>query len=36
MHFIGGVREGGRKRPFNPAADMPKLTRTVSASETSA
>lgn len=29
MHFIGGVREGGRKRPFNPAADMPTLTQRV-------
>ena len=29
MHFIEGVRDGGRKRPFNPAADMPKLTQAV-------
>ena len=29
MHFIEGVRDGGRKRPFDPAADMPKLTQTV-------
>ena len=29
MHFIGGVRDGGRKRPFDPASDMPKLTRAV-------
>ena len=29
MDFIEGVRDGGRKRPFDPAADMPKLTQTV-------
>ena len=29
MHFIEGVRDGGRKRPFDPAVDMPKLTQTV-------
>jgi putative DNA primase/helicase len=29
MLFIGGVRQGERKRPFNPAADMPPLTRAV-------
>jgi putative DNA primase/helicase len=29
MDFVGGVPDGGRKRPFNPAADMPKLTQTV-------
>jgi hypothetical protein len=29
MHFIEGVREGQRKRPFNPAVDLPKLTETV-------
>ena len=29
MHFIEGVRDGGRKRPFDPASDMPKLTRAV-------
>jgi hypothetical protein len=29
MNFIGGVRDGGRKRPFDPAADMPILTQTI-------
>ena len=29
MHFIEGVQDGGRKRPFDPAADMPKLTQAV-------
>jgi putative DNA primase/helicase len=29
MHFIEGVRDGGRKRPFNPAVDMAMLTQTV-------
>ncbi len=29
MHFIESVREGERKRPFDPAADMPKLTQTM-------
>jgi putative DNA primase/helicase len=29
MHFIEGVRGGGRKRPFDPASDMPKLTHAV-------
>ncbi|HME84819.1 MAG TPA: AAA family ATPase [Roseiarcus sp.] len=29
MHFIEGVRDGGRKRPFDPAIDMPKLTQMV-------
>ncbi len=29
MHFIGEVRDGGRKRPFDPATDMPKLIRAV-------
>jgi putative DNA primase/helicase len=29
MHFIGGVRDGERKRPFDPAADMPKLMQAV-------
>jgi putative DNA primase/helicase len=36
MHFIEGVRDGERKRPFDPATDMPKLTQTYSASRTSA
>jgi putative DNA primase/helicase len=29
MHFIEGVRDGDRKRPFDPAVDMPKLTQTI-------
>jgi hypothetical protein len=29
MSFIEGVRTGERKRPFDPAADMPKLARAV-------
>jgi putative DNA primase/helicase len=29
MDFVGGVPDGGRKRPFDPAADMPKLTQSV-------
>ena len=29
MSFIEGVRTGERKRPFNPAVDMPKLARAV-------
>jgi hypothetical protein len=27
MHFIESVRQGGRRRPFDPAADMPGLAR---------
>ena len=29
MHFISGIREGERKRSFNPAVDMPALQSTV-------
>jgi putative DNA primase/helicase len=29
MSFVEGVRVGERKRPFDPAADMPKLARAV-------
>jgi putative DNA primase/helicase len=29
MSFVGGVRAGERKRPFDPAADMPKLAQAV-------
>jgi putative DNA primase/helicase len=29
MYFIEGVSDGGRKRPFDPAIDMPKLTQAV-------
>lgn len=29
MHFIEGVSDGKQKRPFDPATDMAKLTRTV-------
>jgi hypothetical protein len=29
MHFIECVREGGRRRPFDPAADMPGLAHAV-------
>jgi putative DNA primase/helicase len=29
MHFIEGVRDGERKRLFDPASDMPKLTQAV-------
>ena len=29
MHFISGVRDGERKRLFDPATDMPKLTQAV-------
>jgi hypothetical protein len=29
IYFIGGVQEGERKRPFDPAADMPKLAEIV-------
>ena len=31
MSFVEGVRAGERKRPFDPAADMPKLARAVEA-----
>jgi putative DNA primase/helicase len=29
MSFVGGVSAGGGKRPFDPAADMPKLAQAV-------
>ena len=29
IHFIQGVREDGRRRPFNPATDMPNLKRAI-------
>ncbi len=29
MEFIEGLHEGGRTRPFNPAADMPALRRAI-------
>jgi putative DNA primase/helicase len=29
MRFIEGVRDGGRKRPLDPSADMPKLAEAV-------
>ena len=29
MSFVEGVRDGERKRPFDPAADMPKLAKAV-------
>ena len=29
MSFVGGVSASGRKRPFDPAADMPKLAQAV-------
>jgi hypothetical protein len=29
IRFIEGVRDGGRKRPFNPAVDMPGLEKAV-------